>query len=582
MKTLRWLLVFVPLCVSGCLCGVPGELAFCERDTDCAAGQRCSDGLCEPNTDCIPATACPEHACGAIDAGCGQSLQCSCGEGERCGAGGQPNLCAPCDPNAPDLPDDFFLDTDCDGIDGKADASIFVSPVGSDSTGDGGRDAPLRSISVALSHASGRAVLLDEGAYPVDGLVLGGETALHGGYRADAGWARDQAALPLLSAGSSGVRVEAADASVQLDRCRIVAADADGGAGGFSTAMVVLQSSDVTLHHCVLEAGQGANGGAGATGAQGTSGGKGGQGTAGSDNGSTNGGVGQGGSAGVNVDCAEANGGDGGNGGAGLSVTSQGPGAPGLKNAAGTANGGEGGAATCTSCGCANGDGGVGVDGPAGGVGQSGAGGSGLGSFSFVDGGVYLPQVAGAGGRGGTGGGGGGGGGGASGFVTVAGTCALGVTPTGGGGGGGGAGGCGGAGGAGGVGGGPSIALIVLQSRVNLEGSVLRTAGGGNGGEGGRGGAGGPGGEGGPGGPGGVSNGTTIAGSGGNGGRGGEGGRGGAGGGGVGGYSLGVYCEGAQVELADAGTALGPAGRGGVSTGLSGNPGQSAVTLGCQ
>ena len=162
---------------------------------------------------------------------------------------------------------------------------------------------------------------------------------------------------------------------------------------------------------------------------------------------------------------------------------------------------------------------------------------------------TWVPDFGTDGGNGSHGEGGGGGGGGGA-------TTLLFFTPSaaGGGGGGGGGGGCAGAGAAGGGGGGASIAVLLLQSQVELESCVLETAGGGQGGAGGKGGDGSLGGQGGRGGlgrPVQVSE-TTISGTftynlrggdGGNGGNGGRGGNGGHGGNGGGGPSVGVWCD---------------------------------------
>lgn len=161
----------------------------------------------------------------------------------------------------------------------------------------------------------------------------------------------------------------------------------------------------------------------------------------------------------------------------------------------------------------------------AGAAGAPGTGGVSFGAFDLQAGYATADGTRGSEGADGAGGGGGGGGGGNA----LLATC-------GGGGGGGGQGGAGGYGGIGGWGGSASIGLVVSgTSQLQMDNSVVETAGGGDGGAGGLGEQGGPGGKGGAGG-----RGTAGAGAGGKGGSGGTGGQGGQGGGGGGGPSIGV------------------------------------------
>ncbi len=177
---------------------------------------------------------------------------------------------------------------------------------------------------------------------------------------------------------------------------------------------------------------------------------------------------------------------------------------------------------------------GNGVDGESGGAGDDGPGGSGDGAFS-ADGYAGAPGSPGTPGLPGQGGGGGGG------TKGVATTC---MYNTGTGGGSGGAGGCGGAPGAGGGAGGSSIALLAIDAPITLLHVKLTAGLPGAGGQGALGQAGGPGGPGGPGGD--SSIGSVLAGC--PGGDGGPGGPGGNGGGGRGGHSFGIALHGTPVE----------------------------------
>ncbi len=171
--------------------------------------------------------------------------------------------------------------------------------------------------------------------------------------------------------------------------------------------------------------------------------------------------------------------------------------------------------------------------------------------------------VDGAAGTSGKRGQGGGGGGGAMGGRVA---CTANSTPTdvpGASGGSGGSGGCGGAGGGGGKAGGSSIALLILDADVHLEGVKLTAKSAGNGGSGGSGQAGGARGLGGLGGimGEGASGNAEPACKGGDGGR---GGRGGPGRGGQGGHSLGIAYKGSSAPVGkDISFNLGDLGQGG-------------------
>jgi hypothetical protein len=143
-----------------------------------------------------------------------------------------------------------------------------------------------------------------------------------------------------------------------------------------------------------------------------------------------------------------------------------------------------------------------------------------------------------------------------------------------GGGGGGACGGCGGGGGGGGTGGGSSLAVLVLESGLKLDASILAATDAGSGGTGAAGAAGGPGAARGNGGGGACP-----------GGNGGDGGRGGAGAGGSGGISAGILHKGAAPVVDGATEATitvgkpGDKGTGGVPQTNDGKPGDAKKVL---
>ncbi|WP_050429564.1 hypothetical protein [Chondromyces crocatus] len=178
---------------------------------------------------------------------------------------------------------------------------------------------------------------------------------------------------------------------------------------------------------------------------------------------------------------------------------------------------------------CRNGE--PGADGESG---TNGGGVSGRGSVSLTG----YTGVDGASGLGGQPGHGGGGGGAARGAQNI--TCnGVTISRVGSSGGAGGTGGCGGAGGHGGKAGGSSIALLVLDATVTLEGTTVTA---GRAGHGGKGGEGQRGGQPGQGGGNGAGQGAARQSC--RGGDGGLGGRGGHGGGGTGGHALGIAVDG--------------------------------------
>ncbi|WXH28882.1 hypothetical protein WA016_02829 [Myxococcus stipitatus] len=525
---------------------------------------------------------------------------------KRCEAEGRCEQALPedagCTPSSSseDFPDDEFADTDCDGVDGRASAGLFVDPLnGDDSAGTGTREKPLRSLSEALTRlrqwdggSAPTRLYLASGTYSEGHVELDVPVSLHGGYAGGAGgWKRAGNQLAYVDSGTTGITVRVpTDSGVVLEYLHIRSADAVER-GQPSIAMRVIDSPNVRLRHTILEAGRGGTGKDGDTGSpgiQGEDGQKGQQIAA-----TIPGDGGAGGSAlcplgysgGYGADGVPRN--HGLDGKAGLPAASSG----GTVFGGAGGRGGDAGVLPCDGggCSCAGFPGGPGEEGGQGIAGDSGAPGSGRGALSSSTW-VTVPEMQGGQGTPGTAGGGGGGGG-SGGSCIAESNFEL---SAGGAGGGGGAGGCSGQGGMGGGGGGASIGLLVFSSRVTLEAdSHVQTLGGGTGGPGGMGGAGGSGGNGGTGAttnvvsrsfPGDPTNSyQSHGGAGGKGGLGGQGGQGGPGGGGAGGPSVGIWCApGSQVTL-DGGTTIdaGPGGSGGASTGQSGAAGMSATEIPC-
>ena len=457
--------------------------------------------------------------------------------------------CAPFDPTihpgAVDLPDMGFVDSNCDGIDGDAAASVFVSPLGDDSN-PGTESQPVasleRGIALAALTVPIRPVLLAARTY--DPIALTSTTydglGIYGGY-SPSDWSRSLSNVTTIGGGFGVFPALDVDGAIHLD---LQLVDLDGGEGtsfdGNSYGLFAVDGADVTLEQVTISAPPalgGTNGNAGGAGQAGANGGNA-AGTLGGAGGFTSGWAGgAGGNAGT---------------GAGAGVN----GTPGSGPSGGA--GGTGGAGTVGAHGTVGGNG---SPGPAGANAPGGASTLNAGDGGWVGWG-------GASGTNGTSGSGGGGGGGGGGLIDPERCTAPGHTCSGGGGGGGGEGGLLGQAGAGGSAGGGSIGVYLWDSFVtfvnpSVSSCVITTGNGGAGGAGGTGGAGGAGGTGGTGA-------TAIGGAGGHGGNGGAGGSGGNGGGGEGGPSIGIFVgTGATMTPAvpDCSITIGTSGAGGAPNG---------------
>ncbi|MEW5848393.1 MAG: choice-of-anchor D domain-containing protein [Myxococcota bacterium] len=463
-----------------------------------------------------------------------------------------------------DVPDDGFVDFNCDGIDGDPDDAVFVSPSGVDGA-PGTRTQPLSSVEEALTLAagSGRDVYIAQGSYGVDGtLSVVNGVSLYGGFSQDFATRSNSAISELLVNSATAVLAQDITGATVLDRLSVVGTDA---ATGSAYGVRAINSPGLVLNQCTVEAGRGAVGGAGSSVAgTATVGGNGGQGQEGCED-----------SGGFCSGCSQPQGGGEGSsvcgmpGGGGGSARKDGNyGNAGAQGAGGTPAG----AGTPPHQG--NWEPTVQYRGTNGANGSPGAEGS-PGSPSYAASG-YSPSNGQTGDTGSPGAGGGGGGGGGGGESDC--------NSYGGGGGGGGGGGCGGAPGTGGRSGGGSFAVYLWASNVSITSCTLRTRGGANGGDGGTGQVGGDGGRGGrrsdtsnAGNPYGGSNEQDDGSNGGRGGDGGKGGRGGHGGGGAGGPSVGVLVAGGATPALGTNTfSLGTAGSGGSSLGNDGPTGVRA------
>lgn len=455
----------------------------------------------------------------------------------------------------PDLPDNGFADTNCDGIDGDVNEAIFVASGGND-LGPGTRAAPMASINAAIgkAEATGKTqVYVSNGIYS-SRVTLTSGISIYGGYSATNGWVRNDLYVSTIRSGNvSDGRVTALEGvnittATRVDQMRIETLGTSS-AGISNYAVYCRECGGLTLSNNDIFAGNAGPGGSGSAGVDGANGSVGGGGSGSSCDSNSSGAAG--GSAGGSSCRSGGAGGRGGNFGDNNGVA-------GATGVSGTPGGSGGNGGDPGSPGNNGSPGSNGSNGAAGSAGSGGSGGSG----------VWGTDAGGSGSFGGYGNGGGGGGGGGGQGCTF---CNDG--PGNGGGGGGGAG-CRGTPGSGGLGGGGSFGLFLYQSSgILLVNNTIQSGNGGNGGNGGVGGDGGTGANGGVGGS--VC--TGEVGRGGNGGKGGNGGDGGGGGGGAGGPSWGVYKVSTTVNVSGNTLVNGVAGSGGNGGNPNGNDGMNGA-----
>jgi hypothetical protein len=495
-----------------------------------------------------------------------------------------------CVEGSEDVPGDF-QDADCDGIDGTAAQGLFVDQNGGgrDSSEAGSRDLPFVTLGYALRRVTPdtRFIFIAQGTYN-EVLRIDRPITLLGGYAGKNGeWKRGPNNITTIQAIGVGLTLAGTDAGTSPALQWIhVFAEKNPEPGGSAIALRVLDAEGVSLSHVQLSADFGTDGVSGTDGGVGAGGADGGPGEI-----DTNSDAGEpkvrGGAPGViNCGALASNPGGGGGYGAGDNL-SQAPPTNGDTGAPTNPGGGKGTncdtpQAVCSggspnNCTCTASAGGAGRDGGVGPQGPDGDAGTLQGELRDN---TWIATRAERGQPGTSGGGGGGGGGGGRSNLYQT-TYAYG-----GGGGGGGAGGCGGQPGTGGQGGGASIALLLINSRVELSACTLLTESGGRGGAGGTGGTGGLGGTGGAAGRA-VDNynakdfARAISGAGGAGGNGGPGGSGGHGGNGAGGPSVGIWCRNSAVSESGTNWGLGAPGEPGKGPAAAPPPGIGGPKYDC-
>lgn len=545
----------------------------CLADGDCPGGQVCDATAKKCVAGCTDAHACPspQSCCPASTSPSSALCSDTATDPNHCGGCGTkctfPNakaLCAssrcalgPCDDGYFDIdldptngceyactalstiddPDDAFVDSNCDGVDGDVSKAIFVATDGNDAD-PGTMQKPMQTLNGAIARAASGTtksqIYVSAGVYDAT-VTLGTGISIYGGYSRPDGWKRAASYESVIrsSAVVSGriVAVDGKDLTTPTTIAYMTIRTADASGNGVNTyALHCTNCTALTLRKDIIVAGSASNG---VDGGSGAAGGDGARGNDGGPGGCRNGGNGGG------SPCGRGGGGGGGGGSGGFfSGNSGSAGGGGLF---GTPGGGGGG--------------GAGSNGADGGNGGDGSGGSG----ALVLGGFWSAFPGSSGAPGGHANGGGGGGGADGG----------GLYRDGGGGAGGGGGGCGGGPGGGGSAGGSAFGVFLIRSTgISIIDCTVGSGSGGAGGAGGFGGAGGLGGDGG--------NGSTCSYTGGHGGRGGNAGRGGHGGGGAGGSSYAIYLSSTSPTLTSNTLSHGTKGPGGSSPANRGADGVAA------
>ena len=186
-------------------------------------------------------------------------------------------------PDASDVPDEDYIDSNCDDIDGDLLDAVFVDPENgaNNATGLDPSD-PLRDLADALDVAENEGrdwVLISNGVVSFRG---GSDQftegiSLAGGYDAGANWSRDPTDAPQIQVPASGRVISGWSDYTEWQQLDIIADDASG-TGASSIALTVTNSDNLAIIDCRIEAGDGddgSDGGNGSTGDRGDDGGTG-------------------------------------------------------------------------------------------------------------------------------------------------------------------------------------------------------------------------------------------------------------------------------------------------------------------
>ncbi len=216
----------------------------------------CSGGGGAKGDDAITPGAAGQSAVGAA----GQSTRTP-GAAGNAGAAPAEGGSGACVPAGADEPDDAFVDSNCDGIDGDKSQAIFVGPNGDDEQ-PGTLEQPVRSIGKAIELAApaGKAVYACNGTYSEAITISGTAVSIYGGYDCAAGWARTRTGRAQVeSPATRALTISQVTDKMVIDRVNFRASSATVP-GTSSIAAFIVASQNVALVHVDLTAGDGAAG----------------------------------------------------------------------------------------------------------------------------------------------------------------------------------------------------------------------------------------------------------------------------------------------------------------------------------
>lgn len=160
-----------------------------------------------------------------------------------------------------DDPDDSFIDSNNDGIDGTVAKAIFVAPTGDDSKA-GTMTEPMKTIAAALLKATVQGkihVYVAQGVYTAASLTLVSGISIYGGYNA-LDWSRANSNVTQFSASSvKAVVATGVSSPTTLDHLQITSTDAKT-AGESSYGIFAVNSSGLIVRRCRITSGNGAEG----------------------------------------------------------------------------------------------------------------------------------------------------------------------------------------------------------------------------------------------------------------------------------------------------------------------------------
>lgn len=197
------------------------------------------------------------------EAGAGAGGASATGEGGEAGSGGNETVCVSTDS---DTPDDDFVDSNCDGIDGDLARAVFVSPDGTDGA-DGALTTPLRSIDEAIELATStqREVYVCNGTF-IEPVTITTPVAVYGGYDCENGARRTKDRAVVAPPHGVALTIQNVAGEVHVERLAFRAVDGVAP-GDSSQAGSIVAAGDVTLSRVEFKAGKGADGKPGAPGA---------------------------------------------------------------------------------------------------------------------------------------------------------------------------------------------------------------------------------------------------------------------------------------------------------------------------